>query len=576
MDKKGEPSIQEVAIFNESFNLKRSIDDLPLINDGVSKSMFEQISAKRSVNAANFESGDIIFEFSLPSNTYLSMKESYVRIRADLTYAGAAPVVSNDCTWAMNAAANLFRNADFQITGKTVSRIEDNFAQIASLKMRLMEGKEHMNGVALDWEPNYFKRLNTYSSDGQVYKDNTTDFSCNLKDAPDLKNGGLNMGTSTIAIDQFGVMTFAFGGTTPFTHVNQFLKVGDDLYYGLFVDGKTDPKIYGTGKILSLTDATHAVVDNLPWRYSVDATTLATQTRSALLPTAVNTLNFILTHHESGSVAQQRANVEFCLRLPLSICDVDEYLPGACDYRLILRPEQKNIYVTSAVESYYSDKTVSATTGINISVNDIYFMARKYQSYRPDDGDYFYALNEVKCIPKDISSANTSLTKENIPVSANTQAISIAFQSSTAGTSTRFSKSKLRTALNSSGYPGELGLKRLYVQYAGQNIPSPDLDASYLGSNNYIREIYNQTQIYTGKYLASDAPESFQEWLDRGMILHLNFNKDSEDRNTQAYVNYAFETLCPTTSKLLVFEHSSTVIQVSIKNSKVVEVIELN
>jgi hypothetical protein len=167
----------------------------------------------------------------------------------------------------------------------------------------------------------------------------------------------------------------------------------------------------------------------------------------------------------------------------------------------------------------------------------------------------------------------TNLSKEYFNVSPLTYAITVAFQDTDSGIDSRRSSSRFTIAdiVDEKGVVSlvspELKLNRLFVQYAGKSFPQPDADPSYKQGNadDYTTQRYVETQINSGSYFSEGGGESIEEWQKRGSYHYFSTLKDGEDRSTRLTVNSMFSASFGNKSNLLLFDHFSSMVKVSIQ-----------
>ena len=185
------------------------------------------------------------------------------------------------------------------------------------------------------------------------------------------------------------------------------------------------------------------------------------------------------------------------------------------------------------------------------------------------------SLEETRCQSVDVKG-NNSLQQQNFDVSPATYAITCAFQhSDLLDTRNSASKFKFGPPANGSVPSGELDLTRFFIQYNGEQKPSPDADPLYASPAAYIASRYAESLLYSNAYFDQGGGESLKDWIDRGMYMYFAFPKDGSSESTLVNINFQFnQALADYIANLLVFDHHKKMVLVSIQNGRIVDLIE--
>jgi hypothetical protein len=465
-------------------------------------------------------------------------------------------VVDDDVAPAMGLMNNLFQKAEFTINGKTVSRLDSRFAEVASLETRMNKSKSWLDSIGAStnfWQDDFKERQAQVTADGEAPGQPVPDIV-----TPRAQLGPAYVDDAKVQYNQAtGVVTFTDGaGPAPaFNLVNDF-EIGDCIRF-----------IAGAGPgTLNIDIKITAVAAN----------TLQTE-RNGSVAVADDTLlvNQIVRVRKGGEgvePARQVGIFELIWQPPLSIFKVGHALPTG-DYELILYPENEGTYQKRAVESSLADKS----PGSNVDANDFNFKVKNMFLYtavvegpRADNLTYLLDLDETHCQVKQMDQPN--LSQKQFDVSPSTHAMTVAFQdgrqSNTLGSSTKFVVGAQADQKDSGD---ELNLTRLFVQYAGESKPSPDADPSFVAGKDHTVQRYVETQMATGGYHDTGGAESIQDWHGRGAYYTLQWPKDGKDRSTRVIVNADFSS-ANTDRNLLLFSHAKSVAQITIQDGRVVNV----
>ncbi len=130
------------------FRLKDSIDDLSSANEGMSKYSYDQIQTSSGTGTgATFSNGQLRFKWEHASNKWWFPSKSYLQMRFTLTKGDGVKLTDPTVAPNMNICASIFQQAEFQIGGKTVSKIGEYLAQVDTLKKRTTKSKAWLDGV---------------------------------------------------------------------------------------------------------------------------------------------------------------------------------------------------------------------------------------------------------------------------------------------------------------------------------------------------------------------------------------------------------------------------------------------
>lgn len=173
-----------------------------------------------------------------------------------------------------------------------------------------------------------------------------------------------------------------------------------------------------------------------------------------------------------------------------------------------MNPQTSSVYQKRAIESLIADK--DPATDFKFQVNSMYMYCCTVDGPRVDDATYLLDLSEVRCQTDKVD--NASFGQKNFTVSPSTVGLTVAYQDLRAGTDTRISASKFKCYDAAVSLSNELALNRMFIQYAGQQLPSPDADPSFVAGTDYTTQRYLESQIYAGGYYDSGGCETIKEY----------------------------------------------------------------
>ena len=523
------------------FDLPTTIEELPGINDPMSRMQYEQHAPTRDMTGASFPNGQIHTRFEISGTKRWVPAKSYLRLRCRIAKAleangdvktPAEPLAQvNDVSPNMGLCANLFQSGEFRIADKTVSRCSDYMAQVDALSTRMDKSKAWLDSVGKTsnmWEASHEERKHKVSIDGETLS------------VDDTQTGRLALGfaaATTVAFtDASSTFTFATG-TIP--DVRLLFPVGSRITFPAQLGAEP---VGSTFLVIAAPTALTLVV--------------AANTIGGNVGAAVVDFSRI-----DASKASRRVNeFELVWQPPMSIFKVQNALPAG-KYELVLNPQTAAAYKLRAVESLTD---LSAGGLYDFSVLDMYLYVATVESTRIDDLSYYINLDEVRC-QVDTAGGNGSLNQKNFDVSPSTYALTAAYQDQAAGSDVRYSASKFKTQNDE-----EKSLTRLFISYGGQSKPSPDSDASYVAGIDRTTQRYVDSLLQSGQYFREGGSESIEEWGERGQYYHFAWPRDGRDRSTRVQVNQQLTTA--TNTRVLLFDHYKSVAHISIKDGRVVDV----
>lgn len=532
------------------FDLKTSVEELSSANQGTSRMDYDQHPPTRDVTANNFPNGAIHFRFQTSGQKWWIPSRSYLRLRCLLARQDGSQLMRDDnIAPNMGLCASLFQSAEFRINDKTVSRISDFMPQIDAIETRLSKSKSHLEGLGQAtnlWDPDFAKRQSVVTGDS-VY--NPTVVSA----ITSRQQLGFDAGTNTIAIAaDTGVATFAAAGGAALPNPLPF-EEGDELE--IVVGGVVGTVRYVVSNVI---DATNIQLNNL---------------QTIAVPAAA--LEFSRIRKVSSNEARGVSEFELTWMPPLSIFKVGHAMPSG-RYELVLNPQTASSYQKYAIQSLGADKVPNTSTVGNPSngsnyifnVQDMYFYCNTVEGPRADNLTYLLDLEQTNCASEQFSANQQSFQQRNFDVSPSTYALTAAYQDARSGNNTLHSSSIYKVDADE-----ELKLNRFFINYAGQNLPSPDADPNFTATQDYTTQRYVESQIYSGALYDSGGAESLQDWKDRGSYYYFSWPKDGTDRSTRVNVHQSFQGGTDTTHmRLLLFSHSKQVARVEVKDGRVVSV----
>lgn len=528
------------------FTLKTSVSsDIADANEGASRMMYEQHPPTRDVTNGNFPNGAIHFRWQTSGQKWWVPSRTYLRLRAKLTKAIVPPAVaglpldlSDNIAPNMGLCANLFQNGEFRIADKTVSRVSDYMAQIDALETRLCKSKSYLDSVGAAtnfWQDEFKSRQLDVASDA------------NNEVSQDVKVGRANLPTidplNTIEVSAAGVFTIAQNGAgSPPNLANVF--VPGDLVE-IEAGGDVGTVVY---RVSNVIDGTTMQLNNQAYVALAAAVLPFSRIRKAVI---------------KDNDARKVSEFEMVWQPPLSVFKLPHAMPAG-KYELVLNPQTSSQWKKRAIESLGIDKSEA---NFDFDIADMYLYTATIEGPRADDVTYLLDLEETRCQVDNIDTGG-NFQQKNFDVSPSTYALTTCFQDTRAGTLTQYSASKFKIEGDR-----ELGLNRLFVNYAGQNRPAPDADPQYSvgDARDYTVQRYAETQIYSGAYYDTGGAETLKEWQERGSTYYFSWPRDGTDRSTRVNVHFGFDGAVPN-GRVLLFDHSKKIGRIRVQDGRVIDV----
>jgi hypothetical protein len=170
----------------------------------------------------------------------------------------------------------------------------------------------------------------------------------------------------------------------------------------------------------------------------------------------------------------------------------------------------------------------------------------------------------------DALTGQTSYTQQNFTVAPNTKALTYAVQSALYNSQSLPSASKFTLPITANGSQQngftEATLRRLQINYKGVNFSQNELDPQYSASENFLFEMYNRNLLNTDMYSPMRCGESFDDWIQRGIVITAPFDVDGVGNDTIATIQYQYNSNPSANGevpRVLLFSHEAVRVQFS-------------
>ena len=560
------------------FDLKTNVSELSSANEGTSRMEYDQHPPTRDVVGNNFANGAIHFRFQTSGQKWWLPSRSYLRMRCRLTAGDGTTqlAVADGVAPNMGLMSSLFQSGEFRINDKVVSRVADFMPQVDALETRLTKSKSWIDSVGEAtnwWQESQSLRLAEVSSDGTIVKSEVAIV------PPETQAGRVAIGFDAAAIDSniasyasaTGIITFAAGinAVALPADVRVVFPAGSYFTYLTGAAAGVRMKVI-TGVNGAPAGSATTIVVEPNWNANVAAT-----------GGGVLTLDFARITENAIVAPPSRRIDEFELiwKPPLSLFKIGHALPGG-KYELVLNPQTITSFQKRAIESVLGVASKNPTLpggavqDFKLDVVDFYLYTASVEGPRADDITYLLDLEQTRCQSEKID--NISFSQKNFDVSPSTYALTLAYQDLRAGENTALSVSKFKS-YNALAIPTatneELKLNRMFINYAGQNLPAPDADPSFVAGTDYTTQRYSESQIYSGAYFDTGGAESIEEYHDRGAYYYFSIPRDGTDRSTRVNIHQGFAAGADVVNmRCLLFDHSKQVARVRVQDGRVVDV----
>lgn len=552
------------------FDLKTSVAELSSTNEGTSRMAYDQQPPTRDVVNENFANGAIHFRFQTAGQKWWIPQRSYIRTRFRLTKGDGSPLdTSFEVAPNMALMSNLFQSAEMRINDKTVSRIPDFLAQVDALETRLTKSKSWIDSVGAStnwWDVSQSNRLEEVSTDGVLEKAGTSVEQYLTTDKVALGFNANDNAAYTAATGAI-VFTAGAGGALP-DDVRVIFPAGS---YFRYTGGTTNATSRGVLMKVITGEAGAPVGDNT----TIYVEPNVNQDEDGNGGTAT----FERVVIKSGLPSRRAGEFELTWQPPLSLFKISHALPSG-KYELVLNPQTSSSYQKRAIESVLGKASkepvlpgsAADPAKFRLNVVDMYLYCSTVEGPRSDDITYLLDLEQTRCQSEKIDT--TSFQQKNFDISPSTYSITVAYQDLRAGEHTAISASKFKSyeAGPTPSVSQELKLERFFINYAGQNLSSPDADPSFVAGTDYTVQRYVESQIYSGGYFDTGGVETIEEWHDRGAYYYFAWPRDGVDRSTRCTVHQQFNGADVANMRCLLFDHSKQVARVKVQDGRVVDV----
>ena len=484
-----------------------------------------EVACQKAIGGDSFNQGNMDFIWTIGAPSAFIPSESFFRFAITVTDGGGAQPFLNgsDIALAENFISSLYSQCTFRAGGQEVSSLVRYVPQADQLKMRLDK--------SYSWQKSIGKNVFFIESDYDQRK--------KMTGFPDE----YITSTGTLGIEANGSVT---GTGTNFQTAG--VQFGDQLI------------------VLS---------NGVQYTYLVTSVESATGMHVAVaggLPIGTGRTFSVKRNMETTGTSDYRNKIYVLWKPPIGIFDYQQPL-GAGNYMISLNPFSS--YKTAAVQSIESALTVG--TNFNFVVDDVRLYVSTLKMEIPDKMEEL-VLREID-IQSKVIDGNVSSLQFTIPPS--TYAISLFLQAGQAGYNTLAPPTLFKTLLNPDDptAPDERSLTNVQITYAGISKPSVNWSNNeytfLVDSNtatNQLQQRYFDTFREAGVAYREGGVESYEDYLDRGLLLHWSYVKDTNNKATEVQLSAKFNAALPANTRLFLVAHFTKIVEMTSVGGNIVEI----
>lgn len=587
------------------FDLNTKTTDLSSANQGLIQYHYEKLPAIKPITAdTGLANGDLTFRWSYGDNVYWIPNKSFFNIGYTINNpdGGQSLLGYEQVALNMNSAACLFKSAQYRVADQSVSQITQNLAQVDALKSRMTKSGDWLNSMGSTMNntaatyADREQRLFSLGNRGTQVPYLTIE---HILGADAANNNGNDYFSETLQGDsQFTIILNKSSGLCELTATNNvgLFDWRDQVVVGDIIEFHVS---YANGAILAVETTgwtlrgTISSVQSLTLNFIADMNTMQlAQLRNAVgnlvtigpIDVASVAKNNFDPKFYRGSVQgtplsgrDQGSNLYWIP--PLSIFDVQHAMPCAgTKQEIILSPFENLVYQRNIIESRGRNKTVEDDFEFQIISCEFNLLVCQ-SNQLPKQLEFMLDFDEIQCQSQKITSRSTDLTFD---VVGSCNGITIAFQDGFAGVDSRYPLTKFKIRNNL-----EMTLTRYYIRYEDQ-VPKPDFSSNndYFLALDGFKTLYLKSKMYDGSFFSS-SPETYQEYMDRGLYIYHPFPKTASSRNTSVYTSTSFDVTRADNAiatietdqlnpNLLLFQHYKKVVLCKVVNGKIVNCIPID
>ena len=497
---------------------------------GLEKNVSE-VNCSRTISGTSFPQGVMDYSFQVGAPSAFKWSDVYFRVAVSLTLPGGVRqpgIHTSDVALSDGFVSSLFNQIDVKAGGVSISSLTRYVGQASQLRTRLCKSSAWQKSVGRNTffiEPSFKEREKITS-----YDDGVITYS------------------GTVSIDGDGVVT---GTDTDFWNdgvkTGMILNVDGESYVitGVVPGSDTFLQIQVPEGFTSLTDESYTVN----------------------------------TEIDRAAPSDGRNSIYVMWQPGLGIFDSDEWI-GAGQYMVSLNPSAN--YQTAAIQTLTSSNDPDAPE-YRLIVDDIRMYVPTYKMSIPDS-ILPLSLTEIDVQSRVINdTGNVSSLQFTVP--ASTYGLVVFLQAGEAGYDTICPTTLFRTLRSYPPNPdvkGEKSLQNIQITYANISRPSinwtnaeftEDNTVAASNSTNQLQQRYFDTITESGMIHNVGGVESFEDYLERGVMVYYKYLKDANNQGaTDVQLSANFASNLPANTRLFLCALHTKIVEVTTQRGLVVQV----
>lgn len=485
-----------------------SLDKLGMINSvTVEVNPQRQVGSKDGTSDDFWRKGLIDTQFNISGNKRWVPKKSYFKATAVLTVNGLQPTANDNIVFAESFMCNIIASCSFYIGNTCVSRCDDYVGQTMMTHFRTMKDLNWLRTIGKDCyflTPDIRERVNMTSSNGGLEIKTYSEIGLD-----DLHEVNI---TGTTATFQQGASAIAL------PDLSTIFQPGDVLAY----IPNTPAGSRSANVVASATATVVTLIGSVNPATAFPTMTIVQLTRGRDTQTSPTNTN-------------KRNTVQIIFQLPLGIFTCNSVLPQG-EFRFKITPKNDKV---GAVQARATQLGGGLPTGWDVNIKDFKLVNTVFSDHTSfDDDDYYLVLNEWELQNKRLNGGS-SLTSHNFIVPPTTTKIVIFAQDT--GSGSIDVPTVPPSIFKAEGFINSFDLRHIQLTYAGQTKPQNLVESKFIDQTSNLAQRYYWNAENCG--LAELGGETFEDYLDRGIIYATEFVKPPGDCSTQLQIQLDFGNL---------------------------------
>lgn len=492
------------------------------------ETLVSEVSPSRQVDPNNFASSAYQFQWSISAPRCFVPAKVYLRV--DLEIRGPAadtlPSLADGLAISEYGVGSLFNSFMLSLNGTMLDQITMGTPMAYAIQERM---KPH----------SYQQTLGKLFGPTGAFAERSAAISYATLEGPDM-----DVSTMTPVYSPTLTLSVASAGAPAFS----VLTLGGDASIILNPGDVVYIKVGGTSHVFNImlkTDATHYVVNSLT--AAIPANTVTSH--------VIYTTNTLTSSRLRFNVAKN--TLSLLVSIPLGVMQLEDAILRAGSYALTVTPS-----------AWYKQAMMQGvrklTVGIDydVLVRDMRLFVPTFKTEYVGNPTTSITYYPILCQSKPIASGNGTY---NFVIGTGTKVLYVWFQSGNNLQDMTLPQTRFVLENNA-----ELKLTSIRCTYDGVTKPGQPFNLLYTEHTNYLSQLYHN---YLAEVGHESGTESFEQWLDRGMIIIFRFDRTSSSKTTDMTLNIAI-TDVPANSHVWVAAKTCIRKDIVVENGAVVAIKE--